>query len=101
MLRNGEENDDENEHNKTSFGFNSTEIIAALSLELMRASEHVRNPITNKPFNLKFGKKYKLIYSNPISKTRLLNANFSLRFSFWNGRRWYCWHTKLSILFIW
>ena len=42
--------DEEKKHNKNPFGYNSTEIIAALSIELMHASKHVHNPITNKPF---------------------------------------------------
>ena len=63
MSMNGEEDndndeDEQNDHNKNPFGLNSTEIIAALSLELMRASEYIHNPITNKPFDLKFGRNY-------------------------------------------
>ncbi len=96
MSRN-EKEDDEKEHNKNPFGFNSTEIIAALSIELMRANEHIHNPITNKPFGIKIGKKYnKLIYLEPILKTR-----FSLRFSFGYSRRGSYWYKKLSILSIW
>lgn len=34
---------------------NSTEIIAALSLELLQANERIRNPISNEPFSLKLG----------------------------------------------
>ncbi|CAF2760229.1 unnamed protein product [Rotaria sp. Silwood2] len=47
-----EENANEN---KNLFEPNSTEIIAALSLELLQASEDVHNSITNKPFGVKFG----------------------------------------------
>lgn len=54
-----EEDDEEIEemHNKNPLGYNSTEIIAALSLELADASRNINNPVTNKPFDLKFGKK--------------------------------------------
>jgi hypothetical protein len=56
-----DENDDDEEEEeqiKNPFELNSTEIIAALSLDLVRVSKHIRNPITNKPFDIKFGKKY-------------------------------------------
>ncbi|CAF3508240.1 unnamed protein product [Rotaria sordida] len=54
---NGEEDDKEenDDQKKNLFELNSTEIIAALSLELLQASEDIHNPITNKPFDLKFG----------------------------------------------
>ncbi|CAF1105309.1 unnamed protein product [Adineta ricciae] len=51
-----EEKDEiEEMHNKNPNGLNSTEIIAALSLEFVRTSEHFYNPISKKPFHLKFG----------------------------------------------
>ncbi|CAF3379063.1 unnamed protein product [Rotaria sp. Silwood1] len=54
---NGEGNNKEenNDQNKNLFESNSTEIIAALSLELLQASQDVHNPITNKPLSLIFG----------------------------------------------
>ncbi|CAF0865982.1 unnamed protein product [Adineta steineri] len=41
--------------NRNSLGLNPTEIIAELSLEFLHASEHIHNPVTNKPFHLKLG----------------------------------------------
>ena len=46
--------------NKNSDGLNSSEIIAALSLEFVQTSEHFYNPISNKPFHLKFGKQNRI-----------------------------------------
>ncbi len=53
-----DEEEEEEEQIKNPFELNSTEIIASLSLELARVSEHIHNSITNKPFDIKFGKKY-------------------------------------------
>ncbi|CAF0994520.1 unnamed protein product [Adineta ricciae] len=50
-----EEDETQDEHNKNPDGLNSSEIIAALSLEFVRTSEHFYNPISKKPFHLKFG----------------------------------------------
>ncbi|CAF0994539.1 unnamed protein product [Adineta ricciae] len=45
--------DDANEKNPS--GFNPTEIIAYLSLEILHASKHLINPMTRKPFGIKIG----------------------------------------------
>ena len=82
--------------NKNPNGLNSSEIIAALSLEFLRISEHFYNPISKKPFHLKFGKT-KLSTVN----STIRYSDISSRFSFGYGYRWYCWLTKLSILSIW
>jgi len=62
IIREEDENDDDDEEEeeqiKNPFELNSTEIIAALSLDLVRVSKHIHNPIINKSFDIKFGKKY-------------------------------------------
>ncbi|CAF0866327.1 unnamed protein product [Adineta ricciae] len=40
---------------KNPLGFHQTEIIAFLALDLLDASAHIINPITQKPFKVKFG----------------------------------------------
>jgi hypothetical protein len=50
--------DDKEESEKNPLGLNPTEIIAYLSFELLRASEHLINPMTRKPFGIKIGQYY-------------------------------------------
>lgn len=40
---------------KNPLGLHQTEIIASLALDLLNASEHIINPVTKEPFNVKFG----------------------------------------------
>ena len=40
---------------KNPLGLHQTEIIASLALDLLNASEHIINPVTREPFNVKFG----------------------------------------------
>lgn len=57
-LDDNDNNDEERDNHKKNLDeFNATETIAALSLELVNASKHIHNPITDKPFDFKFGKK--------------------------------------------
>lgn len=56
---NQDNDDNDDEKSKTESESNSTEIIAALSLELLHASKDIYNPMTRRPFGVKFGKKYK------------------------------------------
>ncbi len=42
---------------KNPLGLNQAEIIAGLSLELVKSSKMVINPITKQPFRVKFGRK--------------------------------------------
>ncbi len=41
---------------KNPLGLNQVEIIAGLSLELVKSSKRVINPMTKQPFRVKFGK---------------------------------------------
>ena len=41
---------------KNPLGLHQTEIIALLALDLLNATQHIINPVTNEPFNVKFGK---------------------------------------------
>lgn len=44
---------------KNPLGLHQTEIIAFLALDLLNASQQIINPITNEPFQIKFGRKIK------------------------------------------
>ena len=41
---------------KNPLGLNQAEVIAALSLELVKSVKRVINPVTKQPFRVKFGK---------------------------------------------
>lgn len=41
---------------KNPLGLNQAEIIAALSLDLVKNSKRVINPVTKQPFRVKFGR---------------------------------------------
>ena len=41
---------------KNPLGLHQTEIIALLAIDLLNASQNIINPVTNQPFNVKFGK---------------------------------------------
>jgi hypothetical protein len=42
---------------KNPLGLNQAETVAGLSLELVKSSKRIINPITKKPFRVKFGRK--------------------------------------------
>jgi hypothetical protein len=41
---------------KNPLGLNQAEVIAALSLELVKSARKVINPVTKQPFRVKFGR---------------------------------------------
>ena len=78
---------------KNPLGLNQAEIIAALSLELVKNSKRVINPVTKQPFRVKFGRDNDFLPS-------FVHRWIKLRFSFRSSSRWNCWRKKFSILFV-
>lgn len=79
---------------KNPLGLNQAEIIASLSLELVKNSKRVISPITNQPFRVKFGKKKFFFFLTKLFQ-------ILIRFSFGSGCWWNCWSQKFSVLSVW